>query len=142
MATTSTAQAHWEGSLFEGSGQVELVTSGLATFDVAWGARAESGPGATNPEELIAAAHATCFSMALSNILAKNDTPPASLDTKADVTFVPGTGITRSHITVVGRVPGLTADQFLAFAETAKVECPVSMALAGVEITMEASFAE
>ena len=142
MATTSTAQAHWEGSLFEGSGQVELVTSGLATFDVAWGARAESGPGTTNPEELIAAAHATCFSMALSNILAKNDTPPASLDTKADVTFVPGTGITGSHITVVGRVPGLTADQVLAFAETAKVECPVSMALAGVEITMEASFEE
>ncbi|MBB1516340.1 OsmC family peroxiredoxin [Tessaracoccus sp. MC1679] len=142
MATTSTAQAHWEGSLFEGSGQVELVTSGLATFDVAWGARAESGQGATNPEELIAAAHATCFSMALSNILAKNDTPPASLDTKADVTFVPGTGITGSHLTVVGRVPGLTADEFLAFAGTAKAECPVSQALAGVEITMDASFEE
>ena len=142
MATTSTAQAHWEGSLFEGSGQVELVTSGLATFDVAWGARAESGPGTTNPEELIAAAHATCFSMALSNILAKNDTPPASLDTKADVTFVPGTGITGSHLTVVGRVPGLTADEFLAFAGTAKAECPVSQALAGVEITMDASFEE
>ena len=142
MATTSTAQAHWEGSLFEGSGQVELVTSGLATFDVAWGARAESGQGATNPEELIAAAHATCFSMALSNILAKNDTPPASLDTKADVTFVPGTGITGSHLTVVGRVPGLTADEFLAFAGTAKAECPESHALAGVEITMDARFEE
>ena len=142
MATTSTAQTHWEGSLFEGSGQVELVTSGLATFDVAWGARAESGQGATNPEEHIAAAHASCFSMALSNILAKNDTPPASLDTKADVTFVPGTGITGSHLTVVGRVPGLTADEFLAFAGTAKAECPVSQALAGVEITMDASFEE
>ena len=142
MATTSTAQAHWEASLFEGSGQDELVTSGLATFDVAWGARAESGPGTTNPEELIAAAHATCFSMALSNILAKNDTPPASLDTKADVTFVPGTGITGSHITVVGRVPGLTADEFLSFAATAKAECPVSKALAGVAITMEGSFEE
>ncbi|MHA6511811.1 OsmC family peroxiredoxin [Tessaracoccus sp. Z1128] len=142
MATVSTAQAHWEGSLFEGAGRVELVTSGLASFDVAWAKRAESGPGATNPEELIAAAHATCFSMALSNILAKNDTPPASLDTKADVTFVPGTGITESHITVVGRVPGLTADEFLGFAQTAKAECPVSKALAGVEITMDASFEE
>ena len=94
MATQSKAQAHWEGSLFEGSGRVELVTSGVASFDVSWAARAESGAGTTNPEELIAAAHATCFSMALSNMLAKNGTPPASLDTRADVTFVPGTGIT------------------------------------------------
>ncbi len=142
MASVNTAQAHWEGSLFEGSGRVELVTSGVAAFDVSWGARAESGAGTTNPEELIAAAHATCFSMALSNMLAKNGTPPASLDTRADVTFVPGTGITTSHITVVGRVPGLDADQFTAIAQTAKAECPVSKALAGVEITLDASFEE
>lgn len=140
MATTSTAQAHWEGSLFEGSGQVELVTSGLATFDVAWAKRADARSGTTNPEELIAAAHAVCFSMAFSNILAQNGTPPASLDTRVDVSFTPGPGITGSQITVRGRVPGLDAAGFAELAEKAKINCPVSKALAGVDITLEASF--
>lgn len=142
MATTSTARAHWEGSLFEGSGQVELVSSGLATFDVAWEKRAEARSGATNPEELLAAAHAVCFSMAFSNILAQNGTPPASLDTRVEVSFTPGPGITGSHITVFGRVPSLDAAGFAELAEKAKVNCPVSKALAGVEITLEASFVE
>lgn len=141
MATISTAQAHWEGSLFEGAGRVDLVTSGLASFDVKWAKRAEAGAGTTNPEELIAAAHATCYSMALSNALAGNGTPPESLDTRVDVTFQPGVGITGSHITVVGKVPGLDAEGFATFAASAKTGCPVSKALAGVEITLDASFA-
>lgn len=140
MASTSTAQAHWEGSLMEGAGKVDLVTSGIASFPVNWAKRAESAAGTTNPEELLAAAHAACFCMALSNGLAKNGTPPASLDTKVEVTFVPGTGITTSHITVVGGVPGLTADEFRKFADDAKANCPVSKALGGVEISVDASF--
>ena len=140
MATVSTAQAHWEGSLMEGAGSVELVTSGVASFDVKWASRAEAGSGTTNPEELIAAAHATCYSMALSHALAGNGTPPESVDTTVAVTFQPGVGITGSHITVVGRVPGLDADAFATFAEDAKANCPVSKALTGVEITLDASF--
>jgi len=140
MATLSTAKAHWEGSLIEGGGTVELVTSGLGSFDVAWAKRAEAGPGGTNPEELIAAAHATCYSMALSHALAGNGTPPASLDTTVEVGFQPGVGITGSRITVVGSVPGLTEEQFLAFAADAKANCPVSKALA-IEITLDATFA-
>lgn len=141
MATVSTAQTHWEGSLMEGSGRAELVTSGLASFDVKWSKRAEAGAGTTNPEELLAAAHATCYSMALSHALAGNGTPPESLDTKVEVTFQPGTGITGSHITVVGRVPGIDAETFATFAQDAKAGCPVSKALAGVPITLDATFA-
>src|SRR5665811_2122867 len=94
MATTRTARAHWEGSLMEGAGQVTLESSGVGTFHVSWPSRAEQANGKTSPEELLGAAHATCFSMALSNALAKAGTPPTSIDTWADVTFQPGTGIT------------------------------------------------
>ena len=94
MATTRTASAHWEGSLMEGSGQVSLESSGIGTYDVNWPARAEAPNGVTSPEELIAAAHSTCFSMALSHALAQAGTPPTTIDTTADVTFQPGTGIT------------------------------------------------
>lgn len=142
MATISTAQAHWEGSLMEGAGRVELVTSKVASFDVKWAKRAQAGEGTTNPEELMAAAHATCYSMALSHALAGNNTPPESLDTKVEVTFEPGVGITGSHITVVGKVPGLDADGFVAFAQDAKANCPVSKALAGVAITLDARSAD
>ncbi|MBK8459907.1 MAG: OsmC family peroxiredoxin [Micropruina sp.] len=141
MATVNTAHAHWEGSLIEGAGTVELTTSGLATFNVKWAARVEAGSGTTNPEELIAAAHATCYSMALSHALAGNGTPAASLDTKAEVSFQPGVGITGSHLTVVGNVPGLDADGFAKFAADAKLNCPVSKALTGVTITLDATFA-
>lgn len=141
MATSNTAFTHWEGSLFEGSGTTELRTSGVATFPVKWAARAEAGAGTTNPEELIAAAHATCYSMALSLALANNGTPAESIDTTAEVGFQPGVGITGSHLTVVGKVPGLTAEQFADFAADAKANCPVSKALTGIEITLDASFA-
>ena len=106
MATTSTATTHWEGSLAEGTGTTELVTSGVATFDVTWGKRADAGEGNTNPEELIAAALATCYSMALAHALSQNGTPPQSVETTASVTFIPGTGITGSHLNVSAVVPG------------------------------------
>jgi osmotically inducible protein OsmC len=141
MSTTRTAQTHWEGSLFEGSGRVTLESSGIGTYDVSWPARAEEPNGKTSPEELIAAAHSSCFSMALSNGLAKAGTPPTSLDTTAAVTFVPGTGITGIHLTVVGAVEGMSADDFTAAAEDAKANCPVSQALTGTTITLDASLA-
>src|SRR5690349_6435637 len=108
MATTRTANAHWEGSLLEGSGTVSLDSSGLATFEVTWPSRAETPDGRTSPEELIAAAHAACYSMALSHGLAGAGTQPESLDTKADVTFQPGEGITGIKLTVRGSVPGIS----------------------------------
>lgn len=140
MATTRTATAHWEGPLMGGSGEVTFASSGLGTYAVNWPSRAETPDGRTSPEELIAAAHSTCYSMALSNGLAKAGTPPTTLDTSATVTFVPGTGITQIELKVVGNVPGLTAEQFTEFAEAAKTGCPVSQALAAVPISLEVEF--
>jgi osmotically inducible protein OsmC len=142
MAAVRTANAHWEGSLFEGSGTVELASSGIGTYPVSWPARTEEPGGKTSPEELIAAAHSACFSMAFSNGLAKAGTPPTSLDTTAEVTFQPGKGITGIKLTVQGVVPGMTAEQFLEAAEDAKANCPVSQALTGTTITLEASLSE
>ncbi len=142
MATIRKAEAHWEGSLFEGKGEVELVSSGVGSFEVTWAARSQDANGKTSPEELIAAAHSTCFSMALSNGLATAGTPPTSIDTSADVTFVPGTGITGIKLTVAAVVPGMTAEQFEAAAQDAKANCPVSQALAAVEITLEATLSQ
>jgi len=139
MATTRSATAEWHGSLMEGAGRVNLDSSGLGTYDVTWASRAEEPAGRTSPEELIAAAHSACFSMALSHALAQAGTPPDSLTTKADVTFQPGEGITGIHLTVQGTVPGLTADAFTQAAETAKSNCPVSKALTGTTITLDAT---
>ncbi|MCO8129426.1 OsmC family protein [Acidimicrobiia bacterium EGI L10123] len=141
MATTRTATTRWEGSLMEGSGQVTLESSGLGTYDVSWPSRAEEPDGRTSPEELIAAAHSSCFSMALSNGLAKAGSPPERLETTADVTFQPGEGITGIHLKVVGTVPGMSAEDFVEAAEGAKVDCPVSKALTGTTITLDASLA-
>ena len=141
MATTRTATTRWEGSLMEGAGKVTLESSGVGTYDVSWPSRAEEPNGKTSPEELIAAAHSSCFSMALSAALAKQGNPPTSLDTKADVTFQPGVGITGIHLTVVGTVDGLDAEAFQAAAEGAKENCPVSQALKGTTITLDASLA-
>jgi osmotically inducible protein OsmC len=138
MATTRNATTHWEGSLMDGSGRVTLESSGIGTFDVNWPSRAESANGKTSPEELIAAAHSSCFSMALSHGLAQAGTPPTSLDTSAAVTFQPGEGITGIVISVVGVVPGIDEATFVAAAEGAKTNCPVSKALAGTTITLEA----
>jgi len=141
MATTRTASTHWEGSLFEGAGKVTLDSSGLGTYEVSWPARTEEANGRTSPEELIAAAHSACFSMAFSNGLAKAGTPPTSLDTSAEVDFVPGTGITQIRLRVRGVVEGMSEEDFVAVAEQAKTGCPVSQALAAVEITLDAALA-
>jgi osmotically inducible protein OsmC len=141
MATTRTANAHWEGSLFEGSGKVSLDSSGLGEFDVTWASRAEEPDGRTSPEELIAAAHSACFNMALSNGLAKGGNPPQALDTRAEVDFVPGTGITEIRLTVRGQVAGISNDDFVAAAEDAKSNCPVSAALAATSIKLDAALA-
>ena len=136
MATTRRASTVWDGSLKEGSGQVTFQSSGLGTYPVSWPARAEEPNGVTSPEELIAAAHATCFSMALSNGLAQAGTPPTQLRTSAEVDFQPGTGITAIRLAVSGEVPGLDDAGFRAAAESAKAGCPVSRALSAVPITL------
>jgi lipoyl-dependent peroxiredoxin len=137
-----TAHVTWSGSLMEGSGTITSVESGaFGPLDVTWAARAEDeSAGLTSPEELIAAAHAACFSMALSHGLAEAGTPPDKLDVDATLTFVPGTGITKVALAVRGTVPGLDEAGFVEAAENAKDNCPVSKALAAVpEITVEAS---
>lgn len=141
MSVTSEATTTWTGSLTEGSGTVQFSSSHLGTFPIDWKARSEGSDTTTTPEELIAAAHASCFSMALSNALAQNGTPPERVNTTASVTFKPGTGITGSHLNVNASVPGLSAERFQEIAEDAKTGCPVSQALAGVDITLEASLA-
>lgn len=140
--TTRTASSHWEGELFTGTGQVTLESSGNGTFDVSWDARAEEANGKTSPEELIAAAHSTCFNMAFSNGLNKAGTPPTSLDTTAAVTFVPGTGITGITLSVVASIPGISEEDFQAAAEEARVNCPVSQALKAVPMSLEARLAQ
>jgi lipoyl-dependent peroxiredoxin len=141
MTVTSEASTAWKGGLADGSGEVTLQSSKLGTFDVNWKARSEGSTSVTTPEELIAAAHSSCFSMALSHALAENGTPPESIDTTASVTFKPGTGITGSHLNVNAVVPGLDPEDFERIAQGAKTGCPVSQALAGVEITLEATLA-
>jgi osmotically inducible protein OsmC len=141
MAAERTASVTWRGDLMSGSGRIDSVGSGaISAQDVTWASRSEESEGGlTSPEELIAAAHASCFSMALSHGLAQAGTPPEELKTSATSTFVPGTGITSMRLQVTGRVPGLDEEGFRAAAESAKENCPVSKALAGnVEITLDA----
>lgn len=140
MATDRRAEVTWQGDLMSGSGRIDSTTSGaFGGLDVSWAARTEEPGGKTSPEELIAAAHASCFSMAFSSGLAKEGHPPEELKTSATVTFQPGEGITKSAIDVVGRVPGMDDDAFQRAAEQAKENCPVSKALASVpEISLSA----
>jgi osmotically inducible protein OsmC len=140
VATDRRAEVTWKGSLLEGSGTIRSTTSGkLGEQPVSWVNRSEDNPDATSPEELIAAAHAACFSMALSAALARAGNPPDELNTSATVTFQPGEGITKIALTVEGSVPGLDARGFEEAATTAKENCPVSKALAAVpEITLDA----
>lgn len=141
MAVTSEATTLWFGDLTSGKGTTSLDSSDAAEFPVTWAARSEGVAGQTNPEELIGAAHSACFSMAFASTLAKNGTPPESLQVTAAVTFVPGEGITGSHLLVSAKIPGLGDEDFQRLAEEAKAGCPVSQALAGVTITLEASLA-
>ena len=140
MATDRRADVNWQGSLMEGSGTIRSTTSGkLGEQKVSWPNRSEDNPDATSPEELIAAAHAACFSMALSAGLSRGGNPPDELNTSATVTFQPGEGITKIALTVEGRVPGIDDAAFQEAANGAKADCPVSKALASVpEITLEA----
>ena len=140
MALDSSGSAHWEGDLMTGSGTAKLGSGAAGPLQINWKARSEEQGGVTNPEELIAAAHASCYSMALSNGLAKAGHAPASLDVSATATFVPGTGITAMALELTADVPGMSADDFQAAAQAAKDGCPVSQALKGnVEITLTAS---
>jgi osmotically inducible protein OsmC len=139
MAAESTATTVWSGDLAHGSGTTTPASGAFGEVGVSWASRTERAAGKTSPEELLAAAHASCLSMALSNGLAKAGTPPERLETSATVTFVPGTGITKIALEVEGSVPGLDESGFVAAAEDAKVNCPVSQALAAVgEITLAA----
>src|SRR5262249_52029432 len=143
MATDRTMSTTWHGTLMEGSGTIHAAGSGaFGALPVSWASRAEEPNGKTSPEELIAAAHSACFSMALSHALAQAGTPADTLDTSATVTFQPGEGITKIALTVRGTVSGIDEAAFVEAAEGAKAGCPVSKALAGVpEITLDASLA-
>lgn len=136
MATTRRAVTQWTGTLLEGSGETTLASSGVGTFPVTWPSRSEEANGKTSPEELLAAAHASCFSMALSSALAKAGTPANTLEASVEVDFQPGQGVTGIRITVAGDVPGLSAEDFAATAEGAKENCPISKALAAVPISL------
>ena len=140
MATDRKAEVTWQRDLMSGSGSVDSVTSGtFGGLGVSWPARTEEPNGKTSPEELIAAAHAACFSMAFSNVLAQAGHAPEQLNASATVTFQPGEGITKSVLDVVGRVPGMDASAFEQAAEQAMENCPVSKALAGIpEISVTA----
>ena len=131
----STARTEWSGDLTSGSGATTLA-SGVGTFAVNWKARSEGVDGTTTPEELLAAAHASCYSMALSNGLAQAGFPPAAVTTDARVTFVPGEGITAIEIAVTATVPGMDQESFAAAALDAKANCPVSQALRAVPIEL------
>jgi osmotically inducible protein OsmC len=145
---TRTARTAWTGGLQDGSGQVELSSSKVGTFDVSFPKRAaDEAGGTTSPEELVAAAHSSCYAMQLSALIAAAGGTPQSLDVTADVALGPDAGdggfrLTGITLTVIGEVEGLDADGFQKAAQDAKAGCPVSKALAGVEITLEASLAE
>ena len=141
MSVTSEATTLWFGDLTSGSGTTSLDSSDAAEFPVSWAARSEGATGKTNPEELLGAAHSACYAMAFSNELAKAGTPPESLQVTAAVTFEPGTGITGSHLLVSAKIPGISEDDFQRIANDAKENCPVSKALTGIPITLEASLA-
>src|SRR5258705_13444355 len=140
MATERRGEVVWKGDLLHGSGTIAKPASGaFGPLDVSWASRAEEPNGKTSPEELIAAAWASCFAMALSNGLAKAGNPPEKLETSARGTFQPGEGITRGVLTVPGTGTGLDEDGFRAPAEDAKQNCPVSKALSGIpDVTLAA----
>jgi osmotically inducible protein OsmC len=140
---TRTARTAWDGGLQDGSGQVELTSSGLGTFKVSFPQRAsDDGGGVTNPEELLGASHSACYAMSLAGQLAARQATPLSMEVSADVTLGPdpdgGFKITGIVLTVRGEVEGIDAAGFGEAAQEAKVGCPISKALAGVDITLDA----
>ena len=144
MAAVRKATVNWEGDLASGQGRLDAGTSGaFSDLAVSWASRTESADGRTSPEELLAGAHASCFSMAFSSELTKAGSPPEHLEVTAEVTFDRVEGkwtVVASRLSVRGRVSGLTEDRFRALAEQAKDGCPISRALAGnVTLTVEAA---
>ncbi|UJP40884.1 OsmC family peroxiredoxin [Cellulomonas palmilytica] len=143
---TRSAHTSWQGTLADGGGRVELTSSGAGAYDVSFPRRAaDEAGGVTSPEELIAAAHSSCYAMQLSALIGEAGGTPVALDVKADVTLRPdpagGFRISGIALTVRGQVEGLDADGFRAAAESAKATCPVSKALTGTEITLDAALA-
>ncbi len=146
MPAIRRADVTWSGALTDGAGTVSAISSGAFTdLPVTWASRTESSDGRTSPEELVAAAHASCFAMAFSGALARGGTPPERLDVSAQVTFdklEAGWRVVSSALTVIGVVPGMTEEAFRDAAESAKDGCPISRALVGnVELSVEASLA-
>jgi len=140
MALDSTGRAHWEGDLTTGSGTATLDSAAVGPMQVTWAARSEEHAGLTSPEELIAAAHAACYSMAFSARLGEAGGTSIVLDTEATATFVPGEGITGIVLSVKGSADGVSEEDFMSLAEDAKQNCPVSQALTnGVPISLAAS---
>ena len=134
------ANAVWSGDLKSGKGSIATQSGALSNNPYSFSARFEdeSGKSATDPEELMAAAHAACFAMQLSHFLAENGTPANRLDATATVELVPGKGITGSHLALNGDVPGITAAKFAEIADKAKAECPVSKAYGAIHVTLDA----
>jgi osmotically inducible protein OsmC len=140
MAASSSATTVWEGGLTDGSGMTTPQSGAFPATEVSWASRTKRAAGKTSPEELLAAAHASCYCMGLSHELGEAGTPPERLEARATVEFVPGEGVKSSHIVVSGRVPGVDADGFAAAAQSAGENCPISAALKGnVEISVEAT---
>ena len=141
MTLTSEATTVWNGDLKTGAGTVTLDSSHAAEFPVTWAARTTGEAGRTNPEELLSAAHAACFAMQFSSLLAKFGTPPQTLTVTAAIGFEAVPGITGSHITVKASIPGISDEDFQSIAAEAKSSCPVSRALVGIPITLDAQLA-
>jgi osmotically inducible protein OsmC len=143
VAAERSAKVQWQGDLQNGSGTIALVPSGaFGPLDVSWASRTEEPNGKTSPEELIAAAWAACYAMSLSLALARGGNPPEKLETSATVTFQPGEGIIKGVLTARGTVPGVDDSTFAEVAATAKDNCPVSRALAGIpDVTLDAALA-
>jgi lipoyl-dependent peroxiredoxin len=142
MAAESRATTVWEGDLASGRGTTNVGSEALPEVEVTWAARTERAEGTTSPEELLAAAHTSCFCMALSHELAEAGNPPQRLEAAATVAFVPGEGVKSSHLAVRGRVPGIDQAGFEEAARSASVNCPISQALKGnIEISVDATLA-
>jgi osmotically inducible protein OsmC len=140
MATESSATTTWQGSLTKGSGITHPQSGAFQDVEVTWASRTSRSAGKTSPEELLAAAHASCYCMALSNELSEAGNEPERLEATATVDFVPGEGVKSSHIVVRGRVPGIDQSQFDEAAASAGQNCPISAALKGnIEIAVEAT---
>jgi len=142
MAASSSATTVWAGGLADGAGTTTAASGAIPEVPVSWSSRTERAAGKTSPEELLAAAHSSCFCMQFSHELAEAGSPPASLQCTATVDFVPGEGVLSSRLVVTGSVPGIDQEAFAAVASSASENCPISGALKGnVEITVEATLA-